>query len=291
LTTFSFENLPIRVITINDEPWFIAADVCSALGLDQPTRALSRLDEDEKQVIDSQALTSIKGLQNNNLTQDSYNLVNESGLYSLTLGSRKPEAKKFKKWVTSEVLPSIRKTGQYQVPGFRLEPDANTSPVSVLPRSRAIKETFQVANAALAFLRKCKMFSEEDCVIGANNAAYHVANISVSTITNHPALVAPVQETTLIPTSIGKLLGVGPKPVNIALIAAGLQVPNSDSGYKLTEEGKRYGMYVYTQKSHNRGTPVEQIKWYETVVDVVKKYLPTKKAKVITVNSRAETIQ
>jgi len=104
VSNFQFDDHPVRVVTRNGEPWFVAADVCAALTIGNPTDALKRLDSDE------QALDSIEGLTRGN---DNVNLVSESGMFSLTLGSRKPEARRFKKWVTSEVLPSIRKTGFY----------------------------------------------------------------------------------------------------------------------------------------------------------------------------------
>lgn len=105
--TFNFSAQALRVVMIDGEPWFVASDVCGALALENTTKALLRLDEDE------QALISIQGISRGN---DQVNVINESGLYSLVLGSRKPEAKKFKKWVTSEVLPAIRKTGRYVAP-------------------------------------------------------------------------------------------------------------------------------------------------------------------------------
>lgn len=95
----------IRAIEQNGEPWFVAADVCRALELEDTGRATSRLDEDE--------LTRIKivsGGQNREVIA-----VNEPGLYSLVLGSRKPEAKAFKRWITHEVLPAIRRTGSYSL--------------------------------------------------------------------------------------------------------------------------------------------------------------------------------
>lgn len=93
----------VRTTVIDGEPWFVAADVCRALDLGNPTRALDRLDNDERTLI------SIKGASNGKPV----NGVNEPGLYSLVLGSRKPEAKAFKRWITHEVLPTIRKTGGY----------------------------------------------------------------------------------------------------------------------------------------------------------------------------------
>ena len=94
----------VRTVTLNGAPCFVAADICRALDIGNPTDALRRLDDDEK------ALVSIEGISNGN---NKANIVNESGLYSLVLGSRKPEAKQFKRWITHEVIPTIRKTGGY----------------------------------------------------------------------------------------------------------------------------------------------------------------------------------
>lgn len=102
LERFNFQELPFRVAMIDGEPWFVAVDVCNALDIDNATQALTRLDEDERTLI------SNEGRQ--------VNAVNEAGLYSIILGSRKPEARAFKRWVTHEVLPTIRKTGSYQAP-------------------------------------------------------------------------------------------------------------------------------------------------------------------------------
>lgn len=101
---FDFEDKPLRTVDFDGEPWFVAADVCQILALGNVTKALKRLDDDE------QALTTIQGLSRGN---NQANVISESGLYSLALTSRKPEAKRFKKWITSEVLPAIRKTGGY----------------------------------------------------------------------------------------------------------------------------------------------------------------------------------
>lgn len=88
----------VRVVERSGEPWFVAADVCRALGLDSTGKALTRLDDDEKGV---NSIHTLGGSQ-------MMTIINESGLYALVLGSRKPEAKAFKRWVTHEVLPAIR---------------------------------------------------------------------------------------------------------------------------------------------------------------------------------------
>lgn len=93
----------VRVQVINDEPWFVAKDVCDALEINNPSQALSRLDEDEKNTI----------ILNEGIGNPEKSIVSESGLYSLVLGSRKQEAKQFKRWITHEVIPTIRKHGAY----------------------------------------------------------------------------------------------------------------------------------------------------------------------------------
>jgi hypothetical protein len=109
---FDFEGLEVRVITDGRaNPWFVAADVCGAMDLGNTSQALTRLDEDEKGVITNE------GLQTQGFGPQSLNVINESGLYSLILTSRQEEAKRFKRWVTREVLPSIRKTGNYSLTG------------------------------------------------------------------------------------------------------------------------------------------------------------------------------
>ena len=95
----------VRTVTIDDEPWFVAADVCRALEIGNSRMATERLDDDEKGV----SLIDTPG------GQQELTIINEPGLYSLVLGSRKPEAKAFKRWITHEVIPALRKTGTYSL--------------------------------------------------------------------------------------------------------------------------------------------------------------------------------
>lgn len=107
MQVFSSEQFGnVRVIVRDGEPWFVAADVCKALEIGNPSQALVRLEDDEKFT----TLISNEGAASGT---SSMAFVNEPGLYSLVLGSRKSEAKVFKRWVTHEVLPTIRKTGGY----------------------------------------------------------------------------------------------------------------------------------------------------------------------------------
>jgi prophage antirepressor-like protein len=103
---FQYGGNDLRTVIKDGEPWFVAKDVCEILEIKNSRDALYRLDEDEKDVALTDTLSG----------QQTMNIVNEYGLYNLILTSRKQEAKQFKRWITHEVLPSIRKTGQYVKP-------------------------------------------------------------------------------------------------------------------------------------------------------------------------------
>jgi prophage antirepressor-like protein len=105
LVKFDFEKHPVRVSIVDGEPWFVAKDVCIVLGLANVSEATSRLFDDDKGIINVDTLGGKQNLIS----------VSEPGLYVLTLGSRKAEARKFQRWVTREVLPEIRKTGRYAI--------------------------------------------------------------------------------------------------------------------------------------------------------------------------------
>lgn len=121
---FEYEdNDQFRVIDREGEPWFVLTEVCKKIGIANPRDAASRLDDDEK---DGVGISDAMG------REQKTTVISESGLYSLVLRSSKPEAKRFKKWITSEVLPSIRKTGSYggHVPAFIKRYNENWNRVS-----------------------------------------------------------------------------------------------------------------------------------------------------------------
>ena len=105
LRVFSFKDQDVRVVEVDGEPWWVAKDVCDVLGLANPSESLKALDEDE---LTSETLRS--GGQGREM-----NLISESGLYTLILRSNKAEARPFRRWVTHEVLPTLRKTGHYSI--------------------------------------------------------------------------------------------------------------------------------------------------------------------------------
>ena len=114
LSTFNFESKSIRTLAINNEPWFVAVDICRALNLSSPSMAIANLDDDEKYT-----LSLTEGIEGVGKQVQELNLVSESGMYTLILRCRDAVKKgstphRFRKWVTSEVLPTIRKTGKYE---------------------------------------------------------------------------------------------------------------------------------------------------------------------------------
>ncbi|MFD1126596.1 phage antirepressor KilAC domain-containing protein [Paenibacillus provencensis] len=103
IQSFMYGQSHIRTLTIQNEPWFVAKDVCDVLDIGNVGQAISRLDSDEKADV----------ILNDGRQDRLQTAINEPGLYTLILGSRKPEAKQFKRWITHEVIPSIRKHGAY----------------------------------------------------------------------------------------------------------------------------------------------------------------------------------
>ena len=107
----------IRTVTVNGGPWFVGKDIAEALGYSNASKAvMNHVDDEDKQFL----MCDIADSQNGNVLtgQSKTAIINESGLYSLILSSKLPNAKKFKRWVTSEVLPAIRKTGHYETQGY-----------------------------------------------------------------------------------------------------------------------------------------------------------------------------
>ena len=127
----------IRTVTRDGQPWFVAADVCRALEID-PT-ATRRLDDDEK--------ITLRLMQGESNRTSETNVVNEAGLYALVLGSRKPEAKSFKRWITHDVIPSIRKHGMYAVDDLLSNPELAIKAFTALKEEREKNLRLQTENA------------------------------------------------------------------------------------------------------------------------------------------------
>ena len=188
-TIFNFNKQPIQIVVKQYEPWFVASDVAKVLGYRNASDAARLLDDDEK---GTHNLRTLGGEQK-------VIIVNESGLYALVLKSRKPEAKPFRRWVTSEVLPAIRKTGQYLTTEESSEA-ATLTPAQQLAIQQAVGRRAQkTANHYQTIYRAIKLRYQiarydqlpqsqfEDCLKFIETVDLHV-----------PEAPAPVQETRLV---------------------------------------------------------------------------------------------
>ena len=129
IQTFNFNATPLRALTDeNGEPWFVAKDVCDILGLENSRKATADLDPDERNTV-----TISDGIPGN----PNKTIISEPSLYKLIMRSRKPEAKEFQRWVTHEVLPTIRKTGGY-IPATEAESDEDILAKAVLIAQKTI---------------------------------------------------------------------------------------------------------------------------------------------------------
>lgn len=141
LQIFNYNARQVRTVVLDGEPHFVAADVCGVLDQPNVSQVVARLEDDEK---------GIHNLDTPGGRQDLL-VVSESGLYSLILGSRKPEAKMFKRWVIHEVLPAIRKTGRYELPVFS-DPDEQALILAQeVTRLIAEKRQLQAVNAQQSY--------------------------------------------------------------------------------------------------------------------------------------------
>jgi prophage antirepressor-like protein len=248
LVPFDFEDRQIRVFTDEQgEPWFVAADVCHVLGIGNPRQAMTRLDDDEKGVISTDTPGGLQPVAT----------VNEPGLYTLVLGSRKPEAKRFKRWVTHEVLPAIRRTGSYAVPGLGIAPaalpsDKQDSVGALLLIGQAIAQVPGVKpGIAMAATLTCIQ-----------------ENTGLATDTLRRALPAAEEPNcSLNATGLGRLLGMKAKDTNQHLAACGLQIRNPRGEWELTNAGLQWAEALpYCRGGHSG----YQILWNPAVVDVVR---------------------
>ncbi len=243
LAPFSFEGQSLRVVTDEQgQPWFVAADVLASLQLDR--KALERLDADEK---------GVSSIHTPGGDQD-MTTVNEPGLYALILGSRKAEAKRFKRWVTHDVIPAIRKTGSYLTPGTLATLPAPThdrvSAILLIGEAVAKVPGVKAGIAAAAMLT---------CIQENTGITTEVLRRAL------PAANEPV--CALNATQLGKLLNRSPKATNRLLSDNGLQIRNERDEWELTEAGEAWAEAMpYSRNGHSG----YQILWNPAVAEMLK---------------------
>ena len=243
----------VRTMTIDKEPWFVGKDVAEILGYAKPLNALaSHVDTDDSL---KQGLTDSLGRKQDTI------IINESGLYSLIFSSKLPAAKAFKHWVTSEVLPQIRKTGKYGLPKLSPNPHYRTRMIKT-----AVKDLSETADV-IAELFGVKKGMATAAAMKMVGSAY-----GIDTAPLMPLLPAESTPSYMTPTAIAKRLGIlnkkgnpDPKEVNRRLAEAGLQ-ERRDKEWILTDKGKTYGeAKPYTNNGHSGYV----INWYDTVLEAL----------------------
>lgn len=234
---FNYEQQQVRMVERKGEPWFVLADLCHILGLSNPTMVSKKLDEDERAKSDL-------GLQEKNVT-----IVNESGMYAVILRSDKPQAKPFRKWVTSEVLPQIRKTGAYAMGGGT---DYRKENEELRRKNAQIREqNAKIRTAQLLWKISEKTDTDYKQVLHAR-----ITHL----LTGEYLLPLPeVSERTYSAAEIGERLGVSANKIGRLANAHGLKT-------------EQYGKFFY-DKAKTADKQVETFRYYERAVEVFRSLL------------------
>lgn len=251
---FQYKSEKVRVIRDESgELLWVAQDICDVLNHTNTAMALRGLDEDEKGV---RKVYTLGGEQD-------VLIVNESGLYTLIIRSKKKEAKTFKRWITHEVLPTIRKTGSYAVPNARfINPDKVTFALLA-----------QEYNGAIWIARNLGL-DENQARLSANRAVSRQYGPSCMALLEVNAFKARSTHQHLTPSDIGKMLGdQSGRMVNLKLEGMGLQQSYRDHKGRLkwrpTKKGTSFAVMKDTGKRQGDGTPVTQLFWQDSVLGML----------------------
>lgn len=242
---FEFETNALRVhLDELGQPWFNANDVCTVLDLGNPRQAIkSHVHSDDVQKMDT--------IDDLGRTQQA-NHVNESGLYALIFGSAKESANRFKRWVTAEVLPAIRKTGTYTASAVALPTPTQDCVSALLLIGEAVAKVPGVK-------RGIAMAATLTCI---------QENTGLSVETMRRALPACNEPLAAVnPTRLGEQIGLSARTINLRLAALGFQQRNDRDEWELTEAGQAWGEALpYSRNGHSG----YQILWRPEVAELLK---------------------
>ncbi|MHB1266050.1 MAG: BRO-N domain-containing protein [Acidithiobacillus ferriphilus] len=250
IVPFDFQGNRVRVIQREHrEPWFHGNDVCVALGFGNPRQAIdSHVDQKDVQKLDTPTAGGVQ----------QQNYINESGVYALILGSTKPEARAFKRWVTHEVLPTIRKTGSYALPG---KPPLR----EVAQKNREIADLAQSYSALYRVmgLRGAQRQLAIETVLRARHGIELDRIAPLPHPTQRPAGSNPattIDDRLVSPTQIGSVLGKTAHQVNLILENLGFQV-RQGKGWKPTDKANGLWEWVKVAMHH-----APFLRWRESAI-------------------------
>lgn len=254
---FDFDGAAVRVLEQDGEPWFVAGDVSSILGYSEAKDMTRNLDDDEK----GRQIVPTPGGDQEMTT------ISESGLYSAILTSRRPEARRFKKWVTSEVLPSIRKTGSFAA---KAKPPQLPATVSAL---------LAIGKA----VSKVPGVKPEMAMALTLNLIERTTGLLVSDMRLALPGAAQAEAKKLNPTQLGAAIGgLHARAINVALTELGFQ-EKTERGYVLTEAGAKLGeMTPFNRHGHSGYQPL----WYESTIEVLRTHF-SNRANVVPIGALA----
>lgn len=244
--SFDFEAHNVRIIQDGGlAPWFHANDVCAALGLGNSHQSI-------RTHVDAEDLQRMEVLDTNGRKQLT-NHVNESGLFSLVLNSRKPAAKRFKRWVTSEVLPSLRKSGSYTVPSATTSTPSATTSISGSPLQEKVVALMAIGES----LAKTSGVRPGLAMAAALDAVQESTGLDVSAFRRAlPSATQPLAlENNLLPSpasyddplalvdpaQLAAALAMSTSDINARLEEVGLQRRNNSGDWELTPDGEEWG--------------------------------------------------
>lgn len=257
ISVFDFNSESIRVIIVDSEPWFVAKDVCRILTISNVSKALNRIDEEDKGAI---TLSDIIGNDQNHL------IINESGFYTLVLGSRKEVAKPFKKWVTSDVLPSIRKTGKYELEQNREQLERSIQEKAAI---KEIREAYNLYKEAYGDAYAYRYLHQQ-----MHKHQPHLAG-DEPLKEERPSLPA---KALLTPTDIAAKLNIfygsgnpNPRKVNELLCKAGYQT-KENKAWNPTQKAIDANLADRKPVDTNSRTQKDQLLWSEDIIDILKEF-------------------
>ena len=238
MQVFNYESNKVRIVNgENGEPWFVAKDVCDILELTNPTEALKALDDDEKMT-----LRISEGHSGQRGGAQSLNAINESGLYTLIMRSNKPEAKKFRKWVTSEVLPSIRKTGGYSINRMSSE-DIQFRLKELDARNKELDAKNRELDMRGAEIIQRMLDNPPFPITPETQTVFAHEIFRLSSGHNCLAMLPTSTEKWYTATDIGKEVGLSANKVGRITNAHGIKAPEGESN--------EYGQWIFTKSQHS----------------------------------------